>query len=232
MPHLSLHNLEFWYENRRVFTDLNASLQSGCHLLFAPNGYGKSTLLKILAGMQDPDKGFIQLDDVSYPNFYPSPTRWQRFKRGLTQSQHLKHYVQQVAFSPDKLNFLPNTKLEEFIELTEHARMLRKDITSQQLLDEFGLQRFQGVRLSELSLGTAKKLMHLCTLIIDAKLYLFDEPCNGLDKQSRTSFLNHLKEIDNKIVIIATHRPQDYQSLTSDFLQITNWIAPPELSVP
>ena len=46
--------------------------------------------------------------------------------------------------------------------------------------------------------------------MIDASIYLFDEPLNGLDTQGKAAFIDNLQKLEDNIILIASHRGNDY----------------------
>jgi ABC-2 type transport system ATP-binding protein len=78
--------------------------------------------------------------------------------------------------------------------------------------------------LTKLSKGMHQKVLIIQSLIHDAKLYIFDEPLNGLDDYSQNIFfeiINNIKR-NNKTLLITTHYPSLYGNKYDYYLKIEN----------
>ena len=70
---LSINGLSFSYEDKIIFNELSLNLSSEkISVLIGQNGVGKSTLLRIIAGLEEQDKGEITLSNNSYIHTYSS----------------------------------------------------------------------------------------------------------------------------------------------------------------
>ena len=102
-------------------------------------------------------------------------------------------------FTPDYLfNFF-----SELYGISEDVRRRRK----QELFSRFGIDRFAGVKLANLSTGMKQKVSLVISVVNDPDFIIFDEPTNGLDvltARTVTDFLLELKS-RGKTIILSTH---------------------------
>ena len=191
MSTLSVKHLEKWYGSRRILFDLNLNLDDGLYLIHGENGCGKSTLLSILAGSNRDYSGDIYLNDVNL-------------------KQEHKAFVSLVGYSPDSLDFFSEVTVKEFFAWVKGKRQMRTDVSLTELSQQFAFDHTSHNLLGDLSLGNAKKAMLLTALMTNSKLFLFDEPLNGLDTTGKQAFIEQIKTLSQHIVLIASHRSKDY----------------------
>jgi ABC-2 type transport system ATP-binding protein len=192
MP-LQIRQLKKSFDNSVIFEQLTAGFEPGCFLLHGKNGIGKSCFLNILAATDLDYDGEVLLNKTNI-------------------KQNHDAYLEKVSFTPDRLNFLSHIELEQAYQF---IRKNRKNINGDKLshfINTFNLSTYFDTPLGKLSLGNQKKFMLSIGLSIQADLYLFDEPLNGLDHIGKQAFIDHLPSTD-VITIIASHRSHDYDHI-------------------
>ena len=143
------------YGAKRLFNNLTISVSEKDRMgIIGPNGMGKSTLLKILAGLEQPDEGLV--------------TRRQRLR---------------IAYIPQRSEFDPETSVAEEVERAALASGLRADerlARVQETLGRFGFEK-STQRVGDLSGGWTKRLAIACGWVQAPDVMLLDEPTNHLD---------------------------------------------------
>lgn len=196
-PILQCQNLTKSYKGgRRVLNSLNLSLPSGRIFgLLGPNGCGKSTLIKCVAGLLVPDSGDILLDGKprteesnALLSYLPERTCYQS---GMIVSDLIRYYED---FFPDFDSNLCRSMLAD-LEIKTY------------------------VRLRTLSKGTKEKLQLIFVMARRAKLYMLDEPIAGVDPAARDYILSAiLKNYNqNSSILITTHLLSDIENVLDDF---------------
>lgn len=159
--------------------------------LLGPNGAGKTTTLRMLATLISPDFGDAFIDGHS---IVKEPDKVRAKIGFLTGELRLEDF-----FTPDYLfNFF-----SELYGISEDVRRRRK----QELFSRFGIDRFAGVKLANLSTGMKQKVSLVISVVNDPDFIIFDEPTNGLDvltARTVTDFLLELKS-RGKTIILSTH---------------------------
>lgn len=161
-PCMEINALGFRFDARLVFHDFSATLEPGITWLRGPNGQGKTTLLRLLAGSLEPHAGTITF-------------------AGVSSSSAPLAYRLNCFFCGGDVPDLPWLTVQEFLDI--HVALYPavdvKHIATQ--LEAFGIAQVLPQELSTLSLGQHKKVQLTLALALPVQLLLVDEPFNGLD---------------------------------------------------
>jgi len=175
------------YGSRQVLQGLRADLAPGAHALRGPNGIGKSTLLRVLAGVTDADSGEIWIDG-HHMTVAPQAAR------------------ARLAYAPDECPVYPFMSGRELLDLVAWAKRCTVSAEVLAIVGRFGLGRHLNTRCGAMSLGTQKKLMLAAAWIGDPAVLLFDEPSNGLDADARAVLAELLRaKTENAVALVSTH---------------------------
>jgi ABC-2 type transport system ATP-binding protein len=177
---IETHGLTRDFKKTRAVDNLDLSIADGeLFGLVGPDGAGKTTTLRLLAGLLDISQG-----EATVLGF-DLKTQAEAIK------PHVGYMVQQFSLYGE-LSVLEN--LQFFAELFDVAP--RDQVARTERLLEFaGLTSFKNRRAVNLSGGMQKKLALACTLIHEPEILLLDEPTTGVDPVSRREFWNILTEL-------------------------------------
>ena len=174
MPsYLQIENISKSYGPKVLFEHIDFNINEGDKVaLIAPNGTGKTSLLKILAGKDSSDSGgkVLFLKDI-----------------------RIAFLEQDYAFDPGKSVF--RQIMDSSSEWTEHLdqdHMWQYELRVTQLLDQFGLKD-PDKPMSDLSGGEVKRVALTQMLASEADFYIMDEPTNHLDIDAIEFLESHLK---------------------------------------
>jgi molybdate transport system ATP-binding protein len=170
------------HKQRRDFpVHVTFDLQPGSALgLFGASGSGKSTVLSCIAGLEEPDQGFVRLHDLTL--FPPSLPLHQRSIGYLTQEPNLFPHLsvqENVHFGVIKSS--SNGKFDA--GLADWIRELR---------DRLDLAALWNAPASRISGGQARRVSLARTLARRPSLLLIDEPFTGLDRQLVRALIDDL----------------------------------------
>ncbi len=221
MTILTISDLGKYFGGQDIFAHLNLSINADDRIaLVGPNGQGKTTLLKILAGMETPSEGTVQHSKnltVGYLEQHTSlvatdSTLWNlaltAFDEVRAQEAELKRLEVALAETPDEPRH--SELLAEYGELQARFE-LAGGYTYEQTIDQvltglgFGPQEYQQP-LAQLS-GGQQSRAHLATLLLERPdLLLLDEPTNHLDLASVEWLENYLQAWPQAFVVVSHDR--------------------------
>jgi heme exporter protein A len=173
---LLANNINFKRNNKSILNDINIALSPKKIIhLTGENGVGKTTLLKILASILEPEKGDL-------------------FWNGKNIKKNIFEYYKNLTFimdQPSANNILTVSDNIFFWCKLFYSRITLKEIDS--ILKLLSLNDYKNTPVSNLSYGEIKKL-ELCRLIIERKkLWILDEPFIGLDNKTLEIFNETIK---------------------------------------
>ena len=181
--YLQVENISKSYGDRTLFSNISFNINEGDKIaLVAPNGTGKSSLLKILAGVETSDRGgdvkFMKDIKVAFldqeSNFDPKRTIFDEvYARMGDLSPALKEYEHAVESGDIK-------RLERAIAEMDRSDGWSVEQKIRQVLSSLKIERWNQL-MGELSGGEAKRVALACMMLQDAEFIIMDEPTNHLD---------------------------------------------------
>ena len=188
----------------KLLSDVNLQIKPGhIHGLLGKNGEGKSTMLKLIAGLLFPQKGKINVMD-----FTPSKRNPDMLRDIYFLPEELPEHALSIArFEKVYAPFYPNFSTSLF----------------DACLKEFEIPS-KNWKMNRLSFGQKKKIIVAFGLATQTKLLLMDEPTNGLDIPSKGQFRRMVASTldDNRCIIISTHQVRDLDSLIDNLIIMDN----------
>lgn len=175
------------YGDKIVLEDLNMQLEPGTiTALMGASGSGKTTIARLIAGLEQPDEGSI------------------RFNCPGTQSGNVNSHKLSYLFQEDRL--LP------WLNVYDNLAIVRpNDSAIHKMLEAVGLKEEMWKLPGELSGGMSYRVAMARAFLIDAGLLIADEPFRGLDAITRDSVVRDLwiPGVENKTVLLITHSEED-----------------------
>ena len=193
---IHFEKVDFSYSSRvKLLLDLNLRFEPGrIHGLLGKNGEGKSTLLKLIAGLLFPQKGKVEA-----MGFTPSKRNAEMLREIYFLPEELPHHTLSISrFEQVYAPFYPNFSAELFDACLKEFEIPSKDW-----------------KMNKLSYGQKKKIIVAFGLATRTKILLMDEPTNGLDIPSKGQFRRMVASAvdENRCIIISTHQVRDLDSL-------------------
>ena len=172
------------YKKHLAIDGVDLTIQRGeIYGLIGPDGAGKSSLMKAIAGVLSYEGGTVQV-----------------FGTTVDSERAAERIKQKIGFLPQGLglNLYPDLSVEENIDFFARLRLVpERDLIERKarLLAMTRLDRFRDRAMKNLSGGMKQKLGLICTLIHEPELAILDEPTTGVDPVSRRDFWTILAEL-------------------------------------
>lgn len=199
---LSVENLNFSYRKKpHLLSQVSFSVREGqCLLLEGANGTGKTTLFRLLAGLQAFDSGKILLHE--------SDSRFQNFSCDYLQAESGGLFL----------------KLSAFENMQFWARFSGVPLTKNiffQLASQWGFRHsylLEKLPVGRFSTGMKKKLALMRVFLGESRVLLLDEPLSGLDKMSCSLFFKEVlnQKEKGKIILMTSHQNSEAQESLFD----------------
>ena len=193
MELLNIRGLEKHYPNKYALGGVDLTIESGKIVgLLGPNSAGKTTLLKVIAGLLSPDAG-----EIVYPKGAP---------RGLEAKKT-------ISFLPDRL------KLPAWMKVSDafgYWRSMYPDYDEEKAADmQELLELSQSAVIRKLSKGMQERVALGLTFSRDVPLYLLDEPLGGIDPVGKLKVLESIlsTHTENSSIVLSTHLVKDVETI-------------------
>lgn len=169
-----------------------------------PSGAGKTTFLKMIAGLISPDSGIIKTNDTNWFD--------------ASQKINLAPQMRRVGFVFQDYALFPNMTVKQHLEYaTDNADWINR------LLTIGGLETFASHKPDHLSGGQQQRLAIMRALAIKPKLLLMDEPFSALDVKTKSTLIKDLQVLFQELgatTLIVSHNPQELDGISGDELEI------------
>lgn len=211
--YITTHQLAVGYRHKgrenRLFDNLNLTVDGGSMICFmGPNGAGKSSLLRTLAGLQQPLAGNVRLHTSD--------------RRTVMEHQIAVVLTDRVSAGnltvEEVVMFGRYPYLGWNIHLQEHDKEIIRNA-----IERVHITSLIGRRLYELSDGQTQMVMIARALAQDTPIILLDEPTAHLDLNNRVEIMNLLRQLSRttgKAILLATHE-LDLALQTADVIWLT-----------
>lgn len=182
-----------------VISNLNLEIPQGRIIgLLGPNGCGKSTMIKMIAGLLQPTSGEILVNSKAVG----------------------EETCADISYLPERTYFTASMKVKDIVDyFADFYKDFDKDRALKLLKD---LNVDIEAKLKKLSKGTKEKVQLVLVMSRQAKLYLLDEPIAGVDPAARDLIFKLILDNYNKeaTILISTHLIADAEGILDNFMFI------------
>lgn len=197
LPVLEIKNVHKKYLSHSVLEGVGFSIPRGKIVgLLGPNGCGKTTILKLISGLLQLDKGEIRIN-------------------GICPGQQTKSMI---SYLPERSYLNDWMKISDILNLFSDFYADFDRERAEQMLTDLKISKEE--KLKTMSKGTKEKVQLILVMSRRTSLYLLDEPIGGVDPATREYILHTiLKNFDeNSSILITTHLIQDVETIFDQVL--------------
>lgn len=189
------------YGNKEILKGVNLNISKNKIIgLLGPNGSGKTTMIKLMNGLLQPDEGNVYVN-------------------GLKPSVETKKIV---SYLPEKTYLNDWMKVKDILAFFQD---FYEDFDMEKANKMIGnLKIDKNEKLKTMSKGTKEKVQLILVMSRNADLYILDEPIGGVDSAARSYILKTILSNynENSTLLIATHLISEIENICDDVIFISN----------
>ena len=194
MPDIRLEHIDFSFRDKTIFSDFSYHFKpEKTYGIIGPTGCGKTSLLRLIAGLETPDTGSIFIDDklVSQGNKIIIPP-----------------YQRSIGFVFQDLALWPHFNVYKNIAFALKSTGKENEQAVKDLLERLNLEAHSHQYPHQLSGGQKQLLALARALVLKPNLLLLDEPMSNLDVPIKKEILSHLFQLQEEVcfsMLFVTH---------------------------
>jgi ABC-2 type transport system ATP-binding protein len=199
------NNVSKWFGDVVAVSQVSFQVGPGVTALLGPNGSGKTTMLKMLAGLTGPSTGTVTIND-----------------QVVRLSSDIYRLVGMV---PEQEAIYPFLTGYEFLRLNavmQHCEDLDREIL--RALELVEMRDAADRRIGEYSKGMRQRIKVAAALVHDPPIVFMDEPLSGLDPRQRVRAIELIRKLgeEGRVVIVSSHLLHEVQRFAEQVLVIVN----------
>lgn len=214
---LTMENISKSYTGRMVLNKANFYLQHGEKVgIIGINGTGKSTLLRLISGIEEPDDGSITIAKNTIIRFLPQDLEYPAGTTVIDAVIDADRFVSSVSVSGKSISRVQTASAADS-SVKDDAYWTRLS-DAKSMLTKLGIYNFDQP-VNELSGGQRKCLAIVSVLLYPSEILVMDEPTNHLDQETSQWLEEQLKSHRGALVLV-THDRYFLDSVTNRIIEI------------
>lgn len=197
---IELKNIEKSFGKYKVLKNISLNIEPGkITAIVGPNGSGKTTIIKSILGLVQPDKGEILFNNKSVIKEYL--------------------YRKDIGYMPQAASFPDNLTVNEVFNMISDIRMQQMNGNAE-LINILNLQPELNKKIRTLSGGNKQKVSACIALMFNPKIIILDEPTAGLDPAASANLKKKIVEQRDagKTIILTSHIMAEIEELSDNIL--------------
>lgn len=189
------------YGDKEVFKDLNINISKRKIVgLLGPNGSGKTTMIKMINGLTQCDKGKVKIS-------------------GLKPSVKTKEII---SYLPDRNHLNEDMRVKEILKFFSDFYKDFDIKKAKNMIENLNIDISE--KIKSMSKGTKEKVALILVMSRNAKLYILDEPIGGVDPASRAYIIKTILKNYNEdsTLLISTHLINEIENICDEVIIISN----------
>ncbi|GAA0439288.1 MAG: metal ABC transporter ATP-binding protein [Bacillota bacterium] len=195
---VTMKDIDFSYENKKVLDHINFAIPRGSFMgLIGPNGGGKTTLIKIILGLQKPDTGSVELFGQSLEHF----SDWNKIGFVSQKANSFNKGFPATVFEVVSMGLTAKVGYFKFFTRKHKAKII-------DAIAQVGMGAYTHENIGNLSGGQQQRIFIARALVNDPELLILDEPTVGVDKENVQRFYELLYQLNSQkkiTMLMVTH---------------------------
>lgn len=221
---LSAENISKSYSEKKLLSKINLGINDGDKIgLIGVNGTGKTTLLKIIAGVEKADEGVVIRGNsvrIEYlpqnPDFDPEATVLEQVFKGNSVIMKLIREYEETIRSQDA----SSDRISQLAHEIELMNAWNLESEARTILTKLGVSDFNA-KIGTLSGGQKKRIALAAALVNPSELLILDEPTNHLDNDAIDWLEQYLNKRNGALLMI-THDRYFLDRVTNQIIELDN----------
>ncbi len=187
---ITIEHLTKSFDGKILYEDLSLVIEDGQFVVITgPSGCGKTTLLNLIGGLDDYEKGSIIVDDYDLSKY----------------RDKMRYYRDDVGFLFQNFALVEDKTVRDNLEMI--YKKSRSDISIEKALEFVGMSDRIDSKVYKLSGGEQQRIAIARLMVKKCKLILADEPTSALDKENVMKIIGLLCELNKmgKTIVMVTH---------------------------
>jgi len=200
---IELQDVAFGYDDTRTTLEVpSLTIPAGLTLVVGRNGSGKSTFLRLIAGVDPPRRGTIRIESLDL---------W----RDEVEARR------RLAYVPETPELTPYATIADVLRLVASLRGVTM-ASVVNAIDRVGLFELAGRTVRELSMGQRRRAMLASALVGEPRVIILDEPLETLDVEMRAFVVDWVASLRaaGAAVLVATHDVASFSAIADRTLAV------------
>jgi ABC-type sugar transport system ATPase subunit len=212
MKMIELQDIKKTYKNELILENLNFTFKDNeKYIISGESGIGKTTLVRIIAGLEQPDSGKVYIDDILCTGdkifIHPSERKTGFIFQEPTLWPHM------------------NVKKNILFGVKNKIEIKKKEVLYNEIVNALQIENVLKKYPSQISHGQAKRVSIARTIILNPKHLIMDEALANLDKKTKDIIVDYIikySERYNTSLIYITHDTKEFEGIDRTVMQIKN----------
>ncbi len=200
---LEVTNLSKHFKDKIAVDKVSISMSNGIYGLLGANGCGKTTLMRVLCGLLEPDTGEVYFN-------------------GTNINDLDEVYRNVLGYLPQEYGYYPEFSAEDYllyIAALKGIRPICAKMKVKELLEIVSLYSVRKKKIKTFSGGMKRRLGIAQAVLNKPKVLILDEPTAGLDPKERIKFRKLINDLGEEcIILLSTHIVSDIESIANQIV--------------